>query len=254
MKIHEPTLEEQERFLQCRAQVVQAIPGENGIGTLGEKSLHAIMKHYLEPDESKHEQVLEGFVADIVNERGVTEIQTANFDRLRRKIDAYLPGHPLTIVHPLPALKYLCWYDEATGEEVSRRKSPKQGKATDVLRELYRIRQWLLEPGLRVELYFVDLEEHRLLDGWDKQKKRGSTRVDRLPLGLDRVEVFAEPEDYLRMLPAGLPEAFKTKDVARKGKLTGRQAYILLRILRDFGLIEVTRKEGNAFIFERNTA
>ena len=251
MKIHRPSLEEQERFQAISDHIIRDAPEAAGIGTLGEKALHAILKRYLEADTDNHEQDVAGYVADIANDKGVIEIQTANFDRLRRKLDNYLPEHRLKIVHPIPADKFVCWYDTETGEQVSRRRSPKKGRATDALRELYRIRQWLLEPGLTIEFYYIDLEEHRLLNGWDKSKKRGSTRIDRLPTALDRIERFEQPEDYLWMLPGDLPKNFKTKDVVRQGKMTDRQAFILLRILRDSGLVTVIGKEGNAFIFER---
>lgn len=251
MNIHRPSLAEQERFQAISDHIIRDAPETSGIGTLGEKTLHAILKRYLEPDAAKHETVVEGYVADIANGDGVVEIQTANFDRLRRKLDTYLPDYPLKIVHPIPADKFVCWYDTETGEQVSRRRSPKKGRSVDALRELYRIRQWLLEPGLTIEFYFVDLEEHRLLNGWDKSRKRGSTRVDRLPLALDRVERLEQPEDYLAMLPEELPAPFKTKDVMKKGKMTDKQAFVLLRILRDFGLVTVNGKDGNAYLFER---
>ena len=37
-----------------------------GIGRLGEKTVHAVLKYYLESDESCHEQKVEGFYADIL--------------------------------------------------------------------------------------------------------------------------------------------------------------------------------------------
>ena len=37
----------------------------SGIGTLGEKTLHAVIKHYLEPDERCHEIRVGGYIADI---------------------------------------------------------------------------------------------------------------------------------------------------------------------------------------------
>ena len=59
----------------------------NGIGTLKEKSLHRVIKHYIENDEEKHEQSILGYVADIFTDNHVYEIQTANFNKLRAKLD-----------------------------------------------------------------------------------------------------------------------------------------------------------------------
>ncbi len=246
------TDEEQLRFKEC-CEAFQLIARDStGIGTLGEKTLHAILKLYLEPDVACHEQPSHGFVVDILNEAGVTEIQTAGFHLLRRKIDRFLPGLPLRIVYPIPARKQISWFDPSTGEELNRRLSPKKGLRSDALFELYKIRPWLLEPGLRIELYYIDVKEHRLLDGWDKSQKRGSTRVDRLPVALDRVEVFATPEDYLSFVPADLAETFTVKQFAKAGKYTARDAQTILRMLRDFGLAEVIGKEGRAFLYRLN--
>lgn len=254
MKIDYPGPEDLARFEACKQQILTSNAVRDGIGTLAEKTIHALLKLYIEPDTTCHEQAVAGFVADILNEEGVTEIQTGGFDRLRRKIDAFTPDYPLTVVYPVPAKKYLCWFDAETGELVSRRRSPKQGRATDVLKELYKIRPWLLEPGLKLHLYLMDLEEHRILDGWDRHRKKGSTRVDRLPETLDRVIRFEAPEDYLGLLPEGLPEIFRTKDVQALGGMTAKQAFIALRVLQDFGLVSRVGKDGRAHLYQILTA
>lgn len=244
------TAEEQQRFIECCDAFRSDVRERNGIGTLAEKTLHAVLKRYFEPDHALHEQAAEGFVVDILNDSGVTEIQTAGFNRLRRKIDAFLPELPLRIVYPIPAKKTLSWYDPSTGEEISRRLSPKRGSRRDALFELYKIRPWLLEEGLSILLVYIDLEEHRLLDGWDKKQKRGSTRVDRLPVALDRIEALRGPEDYLSFVPATLPTDFTTKDFAREGGYTVRDATTIIRILRDFGLIELVGKQSRSNLYQ----
>ncbi len=242
--------EDKLRFEACCMAYQEEMQERIGIGTLAEKQLHAILKDFIEPDRSLHEQASEGFIVDVLNEDGITEIQTAGFNRLRRKIDAFVPESKLRIVYPIPAKKTLSWFDPETGEEKSRRLSPKRGTRRDVLFELYKIRPWLMEKGLELWLYFIDLEEHRLLDGWDKRQKRGSTRVDRLPTRLDRIEVFRSPEDYLAFVPEGLDGRFTRKEFERLGKYSPRQSQTVLRILRDFGLVEVVAKEGRAFVHE----
>ena len=39
-----------------------------GIGTLSEKTVHAILKNYYEPDEDRHEIPIQNYVADIYAE------------------------------------------------------------------------------------------------------------------------------------------------------------------------------------------
>lgn len=80
-----------------------------GIGTYGEKGSHSILKYYFEPDDSLHEIPVNSFIADIQNQHGIFEIQTRNFDKLRKKAAVFLDQGPLTIVYPILHQKWLCW-------------------------------------------------------------------------------------------------------------------------------------------------
>ena len=79
-----------ERFADALSATLESERGGRGIGTLGEKTLHAVLKNYFEPNAANHEIKVGGFVADIVNDKGVTEIQTRSFDRLKRKLSTFL--------------------------------------------------------------------------------------------------------------------------------------------------------------------
>ena len=46
----------------------------SGIGTLSEKTVHAILKNYYEPDEEKQEIPIENSVADIFSDGGIMEL------------------------------------------------------------------------------------------------------------------------------------------------------------------------------------
>lgn len=163
-------------FHQAIERIVNQERERYGIGTLSEKTVHAVVKHYMEPNEDYHEVPLEGFVADIFREDAVTEIQTAHFNVLRRKLDKFLPLYPVTIVYPIPAVKWVIWVDPGSGAEVSRRKSPKKGSPYQAFNELYKIKSYLGDPNLRILFLFIDMEETRLLDGWSRDKKRGATK------------------------------------------------------------------------------
>ena len=45
----------------------------NEIGILNERTLHAALKRYYEPDTSCHEVRYKGYVADVLNAQGVIE-------------------------------------------------------------------------------------------------------------------------------------------------------------------------------------
>ena len=51
------------------------------IGTYKERTLHAALKRYLEPDPACHERRYKGFIADSLHDGGVIEIQTRQFGK-----------------------------------------------------------------------------------------------------------------------------------------------------------------------------
>lgn len=114
----------------CRDSAFPAIGQDKtnrkgSIGTLGEKTLHALLKQYYEPDESKQEIKVGRFVADIKNDSGIIEVQTRNFNVLRRKLEAFLPEHEVTVVYPVAQTKWLLWINETTGEITKNAAHPK---------------------------------------------------------------------------------------------------------------------------------
>ena len=152
-------------FDHTKNKIVGSQRIRQGIGTLSEKTVHAVMKNYYAPDTDMHEIPIENFVADIFTGQEIIEIQTRAFYKMRRKLDAFLPLYPVTIVYPIPHIKWLSWIDEKTGETSPKRKSPKTGNPYMAFIELYKIRPYLSNPNLHLKLALLDMEEYRLLNG-----------------------------------------------------------------------------------------
>lgn len=236
-------------FNQAVAKILSREHENHGIGTLGEKTLHAVVKNYVEPDEDYHEVPLEGYVADVYRDGHVFEVQTANFNTMRGKLAAFLPLYQVTIVYPVPATKWLRWIDEETGEITERRKSPKKGTPQAVFRELYRIKPFLKDPNLSICILLIDMEESRLLNGWSRDRKKGSCRHDRVPVDLVEELHLTCAEDYRMLVPPEL-EAFDSKEYAKASKLTVSRAQTALNVLYDLGVVERVGKKGNSYIYE----
>ena len=64
-------------------------PGE--IGILAEKTMHRVIKSYMEVREECHEIKVGRHHADIKNEFGIIEIQTRSLYPLRKKLETFLP-------------------------------------------------------------------------------------------------------------------------------------------------------------------
>ena len=239
----------QERFEQAKQKIIGIDRQRLGIGTLSEKTVHAILKNYYEPDEDRQEIPIENYVADIYSDGEIIEIQTRQFNKLRDKLQTFLSLYPVTVVYPIPREKWLIWVDEESGELSKKRKSPAKGNPYVAFVELYKIKMYLKDPNLRLRLVLIDMEEYRLLNGWSKDKKKGSTRYDRIPTQLvEEVEINC-PEDYMQFVPYELEDDFTTKDFAKAAHIPVSLAQTVLNILFFLGTVERVGKQGRGYLY-----
>ena len=110
-------------FEESRNRIVGVSRERLGIGTY-RKTVHAVLKHYYEPDKENHEIPINGYVADIYKEGQIIEIQNGNFYKMRSKLEVFLNDYEVTVVYPIPHNKWLIWIDEESGE---LRKNAKSG-------------------------------------------------------------------------------------------------------------------------------
>lgn len=221
------------------------------IGMQNEKTLHAVLKAYEEPDSSYHEIRINGYIADICRDGSITEIQTARFDAMRAKLAAFLPSFDVRIVYPIPHEKWVIWVDPLTGHPGKKNRSPKKGSFADAFRELYRIRPFLTHPNLTVELLLIDMEEYRLQDGWGKDGKRGSHRFDRVPLTLSDSFTIHDAGDYAALIPETLEEPFTSAGFAKAARCTRARAQTALLLLTELGAVERCGRKGRSYIYTR---
>lgn len=240
---------DREKFEEAKAGVIGVDRQRLGIGTYGEKTVHAIFKNYFEPDKDKQEIPIDHYIADIYNGQEIIEIQTRQFNRMRDKLTAFLREYPVTIVYPIPREKWLIWIDEESGELTNKRKSPKKGNPYQAFVELYKIKMFLKEPNLRFKLILTDMEEYRLLNGWSRDRKKGSTRYDRIPVQLvEMVEINCK-EDYMQFVPEELEGEFTVKQFAKAAHIPVKLAQTVVHILAYVGTIEKTRQDGRAYLY-----
>lgn len=248
----EATYTEKQRFGEACARVMyENAAKEGGIGTLGEKTLHAVLKRFYEPDETCREIKIGSFYADIAKGNRIIEIQTRAFDKLRKKLDFFLNDYDVTLVYPVAAVKSVAWIDE-NGKVSKKRKSPKKGTLHDIYGELYKIRPQLNCDRLHLRIVLLDITEYRYLDGWSKDKKRGSTRYERIPNGIIGQHYIESLDEYGEFVPENLSEPFTVKDFARKAKITPYRAGTALNILNTVNAVTRIGKEKNAYLYERN--
>ena len=135
---------------------------QKGIGTKSERSVHAVLKNYFEPYHDSQEQKVGSYIADIVGENGIIEIQTAGFSHLRGKLAEFLPISRVTVVYPVYVKKVIVTLDGDTGEVKSRRTSPLKGSAYDIFTELFPISEFLLNENLSFTIMLLEADELRI--------------------------------------------------------------------------------------------
>lgn len=239
------------RFQTACDHVLQLQQKGTLIGTLSEKTIHAVLKYYIEPDVSCHEIRVGSFFADIKNEHGIFEIQTRQFYRLRDKLAFFLNEYPVTIVYPIVYHNYLHWIEPKTGYIHPPRRSPKTGTIYHVLPELYQIKTFLNHPNFHLKLTLMDVSDYRYLDGYGPDRKKRATRCDRIPSSLLVEEDFCTPMDFMKFLPITLPESFTSQDYHLATKLPTKAASTALNVLHEKQVIIRTGKRGNAFLYEK---
>lgn len=251
------SLTPQERIARFSRICTQAMQerrsnGNAGIGTLAEKWQHQIIKRYLTEQTDCHEVRLPGtrYVSDVRIGQWAYEVQTGSFTPLRRKIDYYLSHTDLsvTIVRPIAQNRWVSVIDAETHAISPRRRSPRHGRAEELLPELYSLLPYLGNPRLRFNLLMLEVYDFRLSAGNSRRRGAG-TRFERIPLSLLGELSLSSAADFARFLPPALPSPFTVKQFSAQTRLRGRDAYSAVRVLTALGLLRPAPAIGRAMAF-----
>lgn len=223
-----------------------------GIGTKGEKSVHAVLKNYFEPYQDSQEQNIGGYVADIVGEDGIIEIQTGQFSHLKDKLAAFLAVTRVTVVYPVYVKKRIITLDGETGEVKSRRTSPLKETPYEIFRELFPISEFLTHENLSFVIMLLECDEYRIPPEsiGRKKNRRGRLSVyDRIPTALADEIHIDRPEDWECLVPCLFEEDYTTAVLAEKAKIPRETASLALSALNRGGIAVRTGKIGNAYTY-----
>ena len=238
-------MDEQSFAAACRA-VQETGRAEQGVGTLGEKTLHAVLKRMIEPDMSRHEVKLGRYTADVLNEHGVFEVQTRNLHKLKPKLTALLPYYPVTVVVPVVETKWLLMMDPETGELRERRRSPKRGRAAAILPDLAYLKPLLKDPHL--SFLFVRLEGEELRKP-SQSRWRSATPLEFAPTSFLGTVSLQTAEDYAALLPPDLPDEFTARELAKALGLPVRQGSAAANVLSYLGVLRRIGTRDRAYLY-----
>ena len=123
------------------------------------------------------------------------------------------------------------------------------GNAYHAFPELYKIKTFLKEPNLSFAFPLIDMDEYRLLNGWSRNKKRGSSRYDRMPLSLfDEIRV-ERTEDFMQFVPIDLQEPFTVTDFAKAAGIKRELAAEAVPILMYLDILKREGKRGREYLY-----
>jgi len=237
----------------CRQAMLARPDSGEGIGTLGEKRMHAVIKQFLCDAPECQEVKLEGtrFVSDIRIGNEIYEVQTGDFYPMKKKIAYYLEHTDctVTVVHPIPVRRWMSWVDPESMEIGPRKRVSRIGRPIDLLPQLLPLLPHLQNPRLSYRLLLLETQDFRLLNGRSPDRKRRASHYERIPLSLQGELSLSSPAKIAALLPADLPEHFTVKEFSALSKIRGRDAYAAVRALVGLGIAVEAEPIGRSMGF-----
>ena len=228
---------EQQRFARICEEEAETESERSGIGTYMEKRMHRILKRFLSEPDGKTEVPIGSFVADVVTENQIIEIQTGSFLPLYSKLKYYLEetDYHVTVVYPILADHFLIRMDRETGEVLRSRRSNRPGRPADLLEELYWLRGLFPHERLTIRVFLLRAEEYRYSERM-RYRRAGAYEAELFPRALFDEQIYRTPADFESFLPES--ETFFAADFEKHLKWKPRPANRALRALCDMGLLE----------------
>lgn len=220
-----------------------------GIGLLRETSLHAALKSWYAQEGDRLELLVNGYVIDIVREGLLIEIQTRSFSSLKAKLVRLTQNYPVRLVYPIAQEKWVVRVSKDGQTRLVRRRSPKHGRLEHLFKELVRFPALVKEPNFSIEVLFTHEEEIWRDDGKGSWRRKGWSIADRRLLGVVGSIVLKDPQDFLALLPPGLPQPFTTYDLAQTLPLPRPLAQKMVYCLKEMGTLGNVGKIGRSNLY-----
>jgi hypothetical protein len=220
------------------------------IGTLNEGALHAQLKDWYRRRGDRVEQVVDGFVVDLIRGDLLVEIQTGSFAPLRRKLELLTREHRVRLVAPVPLVRTITRLSPE-GEPLSARRSPRRGRIEDIFERLVSIPSLLSSPRFELELVLTHQDELRVHRPGRAFRRHGWVVAGRRLVSVEERLRIACPDDAARLLPPDLPEHFDTAELAEAAGIERRLAQQMTYCLRALDVLEARGKRGNAIVHRR---
>lgn len=240
-----------EKLKLAKEKILITNTTSKSIGTKQEKTLHQTIKYYLTLNEECHEIKVDKKIVDIYIDNQIYEIQTQGFDKMRDKLETLLPNHNLTIVFPIAHIKTIYLTNEY-GEIVSIRKSPKKQSPFEIFKELYKIKQYLLDENLHLKIIMFLSEEYRDMVKKKHARSKGYRRLDQVVSDIVCEYDIYKKEDFNILLDSiNLPYEFTTADIKKLTKVSVKTSALVLNILLYLNFVEKVGSKNKYILYKR---
>ncbi len=239
---------------------------DGGIGTLAEKQMHAAIKRFICPDTDCHEVKIDTaepkadgekikrrrFVADILTDGRIYEIQTGSISPLREKISWILENtdYTVTVIHPIAESRWVNVLNRENNIE-KRYRSPKKGRISDIACEIYSIKNFFDSGRFSLVILMMEAEQYIKDTSKTKRGRPKYKKYELIPVNLLSAAVFSSRDDCKLFIPDSLDGNFTVKEFSKASKIYGRDAYSAVHSLCDLGLIEECGKKGRAATYRK---
>lgn len=227
----------------------------SAIGTLNEGSIHDALKQRYAQGDAVLEYPIDSYVADVFvkdpSGDHLVEVQTSGFGALRKKLQALLPRFPITLVHPIAAVRHIVKLPTAQGESPSRRRSPKKGSTAHVFAELVYMPTLLDHANLTLDVVLIEEEEIRTYDGKRGRRRGGWVVSHRNLIDVVQTTRLTSMRQLFDATVRDAPDRFTTLELAEALAVPRRLAQQAAYCFRQAELVTIVGKEGNALVYER---
>ncbi len=226
----------------------------DGIGTYNEKILHKALKHAVCKDPECLEVKVGAYVADVLCDGEIFEIQTGGFYPLVKKIEYFLENteYTVTVVHPLISELLLIRVDGETGEVIRKKRSPKRERPCDIIPELFYLKHLVPSDRVRFLLPQIIGEEYRFSERV-RGRKSGAYDSQFFPLRMTGLVEIKNIADIRSVLPQEIRDAenFDSAFFAKALRLRGRRLSQALKFLCEVEIL-TRKKDGRKYIYSLN--
>ena len=242
----------QQTLQEAIDEYIQNHNNDNSKKTFGEykeKMIHGILKCYFEKNINNREVQVGTFYADIKNEKGIFEIQTRLFDKLRSKLNYYLKeGKEVYIVHPLIKNKNIIYINLNSGQKTCR-KSPVHASYFTPFKELYKIKPYLKCDNLHFIFIYLDVTETKKEKLGIQNRKKRLISSSKYPENINDIIYINNINDYRKLL-VGINGEFTSKSLAKQTKSRIKEVMIALNVLYYLNIVERIGKIGRFYNYK----